>query len=162
MTEAERLSLHYEMETCDHLSQVTGLKWLRFDQDAECSHACSDGFLVNPPMGSKGGICGMFEIKCRDMSPDDFRYSFKSEWLVSYQKLEACRYITSKLRVPFIMALRLLNGNVVLVTQVWDARGDLNVPIRLKQTTTQKSVNGGIASRPNAYINMSEAEVFFM
>lgn len=162
MTEAERLSLHYESETCDYLTRQTGLKWLRFDQNSESSHACADGFILDPPLSNKGGICGMFEVKCRDMSTDDFRYSFKSEWLVSYQKLEACRLVTQRLRLPFIMALRLLNGNAILVTQVWDARGDLNVPIRLKQTTTQKNVNGGIASRPNAYINMSEADVFFM
>jgi hypothetical protein len=159
MTEAERLSIYYESETCAYLSKETPWTWSRFSQTAESQHSCADGFLLHR---AELTLDAMFEVKCRDMSPDDFKYSFKSEWLVSYQKMEACRLITMRLKVPFIMTLRLLNGNLVLVQQIWDSNGNLNTGIRLAQTTTQKNVNGGIASRPNAYIDMRDADVFAM
>ena len=159
MTEAERLSIYYENETCAFLTRHTPWEWLRFSQTSEAQHSCADGFLMHQIDRS---LDAMFEVKCRDMSPDDFKYSFRSEWLVSYQKLEACRLITMRLKIPFIMALRILNGNLIFVQQVWDSSGNLNTGIRLAQTTTQKSVNGGIASRPNAYINMSDSDVFAM
>jgi len=51
----------------------------------------------------------------------------------------------------------LVEDDLLLVQKIVDKDGNVVGNIRLEKTTTQATVNGGIATRTNAFIDMSKA-----
>lgn len=114
-----------------------------------------DAFLV-----LDNDIKAIIETKCRyDCDLVKFRGSYGNEWLVTFDKLEKARTIARSLCVKVIGFLYLKQSDVLLVQEIVNADG-LYVPsIRLDSTTTQATINGGTATRTNAYIKMDEAKL---
>ena len=114
-----------------------------------------DAFLV---LGND--IKAIIETKCRyDCDLVKFRGSYCNEWLVTFDKLEKARTIARSLCVKVIGFLYLKQSDVLLVQEIANAEG-LYVPsIRLDSTTTQATINGGTATRTNAYIKMDSAKL---
>jgi len=106
-----------------------------------------------------GDISRVIETKCRTCSLHTFRTSFKNEWLITYEKLAASRHIASELGVPLAGFLYLVPDDVLLVQQITDDNGLWKVKIRLEATQTQRTINGGLQVRNNAFIDMSNAAV---
>jgi hypothetical protein len=102
-----------------------------------------------------GLISAVVETKCRQMTMETFVGAFKMEWLVTGQKIEDGVAIAKALCVSYVGFLYLVPDKTLLVAKVWD--GDYITPIRWARTETQATVNGGIATRVNAFINMSKA-----
>lgn len=106
-------------------------------------------------------IRAVVETKCRYKADlDTFRRSWKSEWLVTWQKVQHAIAIAHGLGVPCIGLLYLVDCRTLLLQRLSHADGRLAVGIRLATTETQATVNGGLAVRTNAYIDMAEAEVY--
>lgn len=103
-------------------------------------------------------IKAIVETKCRyDCDLEKFRGSYGNEWLVTFDKLEKARSIAKGLCVKVVGFLYLKQSDVLLVQELVDANG-LYVPsIRIDPTTTQATINGGTATRTNAYIDMSKS-----
>jgi hypothetical protein len=114
-----------------------------------------DAFLV-----LDNDIKAIIETKCRyDCDLVKFRGSYGNEWLVTFDKLEKARMIARSLCVKVIGFLYLKQSDILLVQEIVNADG-LYVPsIRLDSTTTQATINGGSATRTNAYIKMDEAKL---
>jgi hypothetical protein len=112
-----------------------------------------DAFLV---LGD--AIKGIVETKCRyDCDLEKFRGAYGNEWLVTFDKLEKARTIARSLCVKVIGFLYLKQSDVLLVQELVNAEG-LYVPsIRIDSTTTQATINGGSATRANAYISMNKS-----
>ena len=103
-------------------------------------------------------IKAIVETKCRyDCDIMKFKQAYKNEWLVTFDKLEKARSIAKGLCVKVVGFLYLKQSDVLLVQELVDANG-LYVPsVRLDSTTTQATINGGTATRTNAYIDMSKS-----
>jgi hypothetical protein len=112
-----------------------------------------DAFLV-----LDHAIKAIVETKCRyDCDLEKFRGAYGNEWLVTFDKLEKARTIARSLCVKVIGFLYLKQSDILLVQEIVNADG-LYVPsIRLDATTTQATINGGSATRTNAYIKMDNS-----
>lgn len=102
-------------------------------------------------------IVAVVETKCRQMTLNDLLFKFEGDWLVTWDKVSCGRDAASYFCVPFVGILYLVPDDTLLVQKISDANGDWSVPMRIKQTETQRTVNGGTAIRYNAYISMENA-----
>lgn len=113
-----------------------------------------DGILVG-----KSKVMGIVEIKCRvSMSLDQFESHYKSEWLVTFDKVMRCMKAADSIQVPFLGFLYFPAEKVLLYKKIYDPANGLNAEIKVSHTRTQRTVNGGKIDRDNAYIDMSDAK----
>jgi len=105
-------------------------------------------------------VAGIVETKCRyDMDIDKFHRAYKSEWLLTFAKLEKIKAIAVSLRVPAFGFLYIVKSKTLLVQPLVDENGEYCVDFYVKNTETRQNVNGGLINRENAYINMKNANV---
>lgn len=97
------------------------------------------------------------EIKCRQMTEQHFRQNFKAEWLITLDKVTRCAAAAKLIGVPLSGWLYLVPDKVLLMRRLADSDGNI-IDMRHETTTTQATVNGGTATRLNAYIDMSNAK----
>ena len=101
-----------------------------------------------------GVVIGIAETKCRTCDLDQFINEFKSEWLLTFEKILEARKISDALGVPFIGLLYLVPSDVLLMRRIYDPERGWVTPFRVEQTITQATVNGGSVVRANAFIDM--------
>ena len=115
---------------------------------------------VDAVIGHKGNIVSVVECKCRLMALSTLREQFNNEWLVTYQKLKEGIAIASALHVPYTGFLFVLPERKLLIQKIWVPGKGYIPKVRSEVTKTQATVNGGLANRLNAFIDMSEAQVY--
>jgi hypothetical protein len=115
-----------------------------------------DGFFLDK---DEKTIAAAVEIKARDMTEEELR-TYKSEWLVTFEKIQKGAHIAKSLCVPFYGLLYLIPDQKTYLIKLADDHGNIVAPMRLKVTETQANCNGGHAERTNAYICMKEAKVY--
>lgn len=152
-TQLGRRALGHAEDALRAIEVATKRKFLKFDDGQP---ADLDGVV----MESGGVISGLYEIKARNMTSTDFFEKYGGEWLLTYDKLVKAMALTKALRLSMVGVLYCIDDKVALVKTLWDANGNLKMKMRVEQTTTQKTVNGGIASRANAYVDMAGAKQF--
>lgn len=116
--------------------------------------ACMDGFIVN-----RGTILHGVEVKCRNMTALELRKSFGNRWLVTADKIDRCVSVCSELGVGLRGFLYLVPEKILMIVPIWDYRTGYVSDIEYEATETQKTVNGGLAVRQNAFIDVSKAKV---
>lgn len=102
-------------------------------------------------------IVAVVETKCRQMSLNDLMHKFDGDWLITWDKVVGGRDVALDLQAPFIGLLYLVPDDLLLLQKITEANGEWAVDMRIKETTTQRTVNGGSAVRYNAYICMEGA-----
>lgn len=113
-----------------------------------------DGLLIKA-----GGLKGIVEVKCRvSMTVDAFAKNFKSEWLVTFDKIVRCIKVSDALQVPFIGFLYFPHEKTLLYKTIYKPGKGLQVEMKVANTKTQATVNGGTIDRDNSYIDMRDAE----
>jgi hypothetical protein len=116
-----------------------------------------DGFLIDP----LGDVAAVIEGKCRyGITLDDFRTTFGNSWLVTMDKLVRGAAVARSLRVPFVGFLYIAADGVLLTRRLADEDGTFAAPFECRRTTTQKSINGGVADRANAFIDMTDCREY--
>jgi hypothetical protein len=106
-------------------------------------------------------VVAVVETKCRyDMTIQDLMSHRNGEWLVTHEKLLKARQVGLGLGVPLVGFLYMVQDKVLLVQKLTDTDGNFVVEMRLEETTTQQTVNGGIVTRRNAFIKMHNASVY--
>lgn len=106
-------------------------------------------------------IRAVVETKCRyDVDIDGFRSRYRSEWLVTWDKVAKAMTIAQCLGVPLVGFLYLPTCRTLLVARISHPDGRLATSIRLDTTETQATVNGGRAIRTNAFIDMAQARQY--
>lgn len=121
------------------------------------SPAPVDGMLV------KAGTTQIFrvaETKCRMMTMRDLFGKFEGTWLVTHQKLKDLAEAARLYGVPGTGLLYLVPDKLVLAVKICDKEGRFLYDLDVKRTVTQATVNGGVASRENAFIPMINAAEF--
>jgi hypothetical protein len=116
------------------------------DKDSPCP---VDGILING-----NGIAALVETKCRIIEESVFFEDFAGEWLVTFSKLEKAKQLAHGLCLPLVGFLYLVPSQVLLVRKLAED-GEFVVPMRIANTNTQATINGGVANRCNAYIDMT-------
>jgi len=106
-----------------------------------------------------GTIKACYEIKCRKIALQKLLLDFKGEWLVTAEKVLDGIDVARKLQVPFIGILYLEPDKKLLHKTIWRPSDGVVVAMRVRTTDTQKTINGGVIARQNAFIDMRDATV---
>ena len=113
-----------------------------------------DGFIVRD-----GTIISGVEVKCRMMSYHDLMNKFNSEWLITYDKIERGIAICRSLGIDFRGFLYLVPEQILIIVKIWDYKTREDCIMKIEETRTQATVNGGSIVRLNAYVDVSNATV---
>lgn len=127
-----------------------GFPSCQYIQTPKDSPAAVDAVLVE-----HGKIIGVAETKCRyGLTLAKFQNEFGNEWLITWEKVRIGLEMARGLCVPLFGFLYLVDDQTLLVQE-------LSVGIlRRDFTATQKTINGGVAVRENAFIRMTDAGIF--
>ena len=110
-----------------------------------------DGFTTQA-----GTLTGIFEFKARDCEKSEFETTYNNDWLITFQKIIDCQSIAQCLRVPLWGFLYLIPSKTLGLIKIWcPDNGWCNFYV--SKTKTQKTVDGGVIIRDNAYISMNSA-----
>lgn len=134
------------------LAKNPGWRYAATPEDSDCPF---DAVLIDPD----GIVRAIVEQKSRDMTRDQLTFDFNNEWLVTMDKIVQASQCARLFRVPLVGFLYLIPEDALLTRQLADCRGLFCVPFRCDQTATQQTINGGHATRGNAYIDMFDARV---
>ena len=106
------------------------------------------------------GVCvGCSEHKARSWSREQMR-KYGDTYLITAQKLADGMTMSRMLGVPFYVAIVLRPDAMGYAWRITNERGELAFAWEEKVTTTQSTVEGGLASRVNAYLPFSRAVSF--
>jgi hypothetical protein len=105
-------------------------------------------------------IVAIFESKCRacDMAQMS---EWGWTWLVTFDKLLRGVNLAQALKVPFYGLLYLTNEPLGISIKIADENGNFIPKIELEVTQTQRTINGGVAERTNAYIHLQPMHTRF-
>lgn len=78
---------------------------------------------------------------------------------MTWAKVQNAITIASSLGVPCIGFLYLVDEDILLSQKISEPDGRLVADVRLSTTETQATINGGVALRTNAFIDMRQAKV---
>jgi hypothetical protein len=106
-----------------------------------------------------GQMVGVVETKCRyGLTRQQLRHGWNDEWLVTMEKLDEGREAARLLGVPLFGFLFLVEEARLLTKVIASPEGQYCCKLRVDQTETQATVNGGKATRANAFVDMSDAK----
>lgn len=99
------------------------------------------------------------EVKCRTMTAEDLAKKYNYQWLVTADKLERGVGTCERLGIDFRGFLYLVPNDMLFIVPIFSYMNGWVPNIEYDVTETQKTVNGGTATRLNAYIDVSKATV---
>ena len=106
-------------------------------------------------------VQALAEVKCRyDCDLSKFQNEYENRWLITNDKIERGKTLAKAMRVPLLGLLYIVQSDILLVQKICDRDGMYIPDIQVRMTDTQRSINGGSASRENAFIDMSKARKF--
>lgn len=113
-----------------------------------------DGFVT------KGAslICGV-EVKCREMTLKDLMIKYHGTWLITNDKIDRGIALCRSCGIDFNGFLYLVPDSRLLLVPIWSYEKGLVCKMSVDLTETQATVNGGLATRLNAYIDVTAAKV---
>lgn len=150
LTPKGQKSLEYARRAAEIWTKYsTGWQYARTPEDSDCPF---DAVLIDPD----GTVRAIVEQKSRDLSRSQLA-EFNYEWLVTMDKIVQASQCARLFRVPLIGFLYLIPDDTLLTRVIADNKGLFCVPFRCEQTVTQQTINGGLALRGNAYMDMREA-----
>lgn len=98
-------------------------------------------------------ITHIIEFKSRDESWDSMMHY--GTYLISWDKIQNGMTMARMMRVPFILVVYLAQSQMVLGVELAAEDGSLAIPdIEVRETRTQRSIEGGSVMRKNAYIDL--------
>ena len=102
-------------------------------------------------------VVAVVEQKSRNMTLEQLQ-KWDNEWLITYDKIEAGRYVGNALGVSYMGFLYLIPDDLLIIQQISDGAGAWTCNFRTAVTETQETINGGLIARENAYINLDNAQ----
>jgi len=148
LTEKGQKSLEYEREMLERIrhnlcnTHKEDSYLIETDKNMD---AKVDGIIV-----TNNQVSGIFESKCRNLSLMQL-VDFGS-WLITLDKIMDGKQLSEMLRVPYIGFLYLIKDKIIMYWKITDKYGDFTFDFEVKKTKTQKTINGGVVYRTNAYL----------
>ncbi len=133
------------------LQSFPGFEFIETPKDTP---ADIDGFVTRD-----GTIISGVEVKCRNMTADELASKYQHQWLVTAHKLDRCVALCRRLGVDFRGFLYLVPDKMLFIVPIFSYKDGWLIEPEYEMTKTQATVNGGIAERLNAYIDVSKAKV---
>lgn len=149
LTEKGQKTLLEENLVIEKLKQKWKVEIINTDKD-DC--ASIDNILVKN--NTTMAIC---EVKCRQLTRKQLA-SYGNTWLITHQKIKEGAQVSRLLRVPFIGVLYLVPDDIVLYWKITDKDGNYLIDFDVRNTETQRTVNGGLIIRENAYLHTKHAK----
>lgn len=119
-------------------TELIGLSSLHPEYATDSCHA--DRFAI----GQSGQKQALIEIKARNMTLNTFVNSFQSEYLISVDKINECKKIALKFKIPFFVFVNLIDDKYILKLKVLNKNGEFVIGHRIvRDFRTQKTCNGG-------------------
>lgn len=112
-----------------------------------------DGVIVK-----NGTMISGVEVKCRTMTAMELKERFNMQWLVTADKLDRGVSACERLGIDFRGFLYLVPDKMLIIVPIFSYKKGWLIEPEYDVTKTQATVNGGIAERLNAYIDVSEAK----
>ena len=130
----------------------------RYIETPKDSPALIDAIITDERGGTMRAVV---ETKCRyNLSLAQLKNSFNNEWLMTWAKVQNAMQIATSLGVPCVGLLYLVEEKTLLVQKLSDPYGNLMAKLRVENTETQATINGGKAVRNNAFIDMTNAKIY--
>lgn len=133
-----------EKEMLKYISKCFNIKIKITKKDKPFPH---DGIILNPKTNK---IMGVFESKNRQITLQELENW--GSWLITYEKIEKCRQIAKKYKVPLYGFLGIEKSNLIMYWKITDNKGNYLFKFDHHETSTQACVNGGQAYRDNAFL----------
>lgn len=152
-TEKGQATLIHEREAIDiFLKNTVGFGIIETDKNK----ASDVDFIIT----KNNKTFAVAETKCRyDCDLEKFKKDYNSHWLVTLDKLIKMKSISDSMRVNGIGLLYIVKSKTLLVKTIIQ-NGNFSVNFHVRNTLTQRTVNGGSIIRANAYIDMRNATIF--
>ena len=150
LTKRGKSSLQYEREAIEKFSLIP--PEYRFIETPKERPAAADGVVMKD-----GVLHSVVEVKVRNVTRDRMRLTFRDNWLVTMEKVEKGRTLSALLGIPFVGMLYLLPEKRLLTLMITDDKGEWAFDFEIRETTTQKCINGGEAVRLNAFLPLATA-----
>ena len=122
------------------------LRYVRTPKDGPAS--------VDAVLMKDGELAGVAETKCRQMTDSTLVNEFGNEWLVTWDKIDRARGIAEGLGVSLYGLLYLVPDSTLVFVRLTNDAGSLVRQVRVRATETQRTVNGGLKVRNNAFISL--------
>lgn len=102
------------------------------------------------------------ETKCRyDMTLEFFELERNYEWLITNEKIIKSAELAKNLGLPLVGFLYFVKDKCLLAKRIADSDGKIVCDMRVAETKTQTTVNGGQIIRANAFLQMDGAKILF-
>lgn len=106
--------------------------------------------IVDYILTKNGDLVGIAECKCRNLSKEDLiRFG---TWLVTYEKLKKAAILSKFLCTPFYGIVYCTKDSSLAIFKITDKTGNFLLKFKVEKTETQRTVNGGVAYRENAFL----------
>tara|TARA_R100001591_G_scaffold28619_1_gene39509 strand:+ start:1539 stop:2021 length:483 start_codon:yes stop_codon:yes gene_type:complete len=152
LTTKGQKSLEYEKKMLDKIRKSICKKHKNSSMLIETNKdmdAKIDGVIIK-----NNELSGIFESKCRDMGL--IQLMEYGSWLVTFEKILDGKRLSEMLRVPYLGFLYLIKDDIVMYWKITNKYGNFMFDFDVKNTRTQKTINGGIIMRTNAYLPFKE------
>jgi|TARA_Y100000114_G_scaffold110266_1_gene103860 hypothetical protein len=151
LTEKGQQSLRYERIMLKKIMKVCSGTIIETDKNMDAK--------VDGVISKSGKITNVFESKCRDMSLQELnRYG---SWLITFDKIMDGKRLSEMLRVPYIGFLYLIKDDIAMYWEITDKYGNFLFDFEVKNTRTQKTINGGSIIRTNAYLPIEKGSELY-
>ena len=114
-------------------------------------YALIDGFAAK-----ESTITHIIEFKSRHMSLEVLQKM--GSYLISHDKIVNGLKMSQMMCVPFILVVYLIDSDIVMGVQIGDENGP-TIEFDVKETLTQKSIEGGTIQRKNAFIGIEKFHI---
>lgn len=115
-----------------------------------------DGFIVE---GDE--VKAIYEFRSRDAGFVDGKIEYKDKKyetiMLTQDKIDRCRKFSKEWRLQFLFIFYCLKTRSVHCIPITDNRGEYLFPYKVKETRTQKTINGGWAVRKNAFLPLDKS-----
>jgi hypothetical protein len=93
------------------------------------------------------------------MTASELKNKYDNKWLVTADKLDRGAGLCNRMGIDYRAFLYLVPDSILLIVPIFSYKEGWLVEPEYEITKTQATVNGGIAERLNAYVDVSKATV---
>jgi hypothetical protein len=144
-----RKSVEDETKMINYIKSAWDIDIIEAKKSGDGAISAVDGLLVK-----NNELVGIFETKCRyDKTYAEFETDYGS-WLITNDKIIKGKTLSELLRVPFIGFLYIVKSNITLYWKITNDKGEYLFDFTVEKTATQKTINGGLIERENAFLDL--------
>ena len=105
-------------------------------------------------------LFGTVLMSCRrNCTIETFETTWERKWLITRRKLYMAAWISKHNAIPLYAFVYIVGEDALIIKRLYEPEKGFIVPIESRYSLTQKTVNGGLVYRWNAYIDLTGMSV---